>query len=234
MKYLLTILITIIYSSALGQGFELSGDFTTNSNNDFKNTPGYKVGYNFNSKTSNRLSIMFLHSIKTANYDDIKIDVSTNGPLLPEYYFDRIQSNNQKISLEFNYSYRLINNQYSSLLIGSELSLNYFIIEKKTERVYYRPFDSFIKEYSYNSKYYKNNRIGLGLVLEFEIKSVIFNHLNIFSRLNPEIINYGRFVQLDGGWCDPWITGWININLGIRYNLNKKEMPTGNSKANNN
>lgn len=220
MKKLLTILFITSYCTLIGQSFELSGVFITTEINDFKNAFGYDLGYSFKNIHRNRMSIHFSHCFKDAFYDDIKVDKSTNGPLFPEYYFYQINSNNQRLGLLFNYEYCFIDNDFSMLGIGSSLSYYYFSFDKKTELTYYQPFpDNFIKQTKTESIYNRKNQIGLDLFLEFEIKSVVVKKLSLFSRLNAGLITYGTIAHEMGGWDDPWLTKWMTINFGLRYDL---------------
>lgn len=219
----MTILFAISYCFLTGQSIELSGLFTTTKINDFENTFGYDLGYNFKNINRNRISIHFSHCIKDASYDDIKIDESSNGSLFPEYYFYQINSDNQRIGFHFDICHSLIDNDFSMLGIGSSVSYYYFTFDRKTELIHYRPFpDNFFQQTESESIYNKKNRIGLDLFFEFEIKSVVVERLNLFSRLNTGLITYGTFAHEMGGWDYPWLTKWLTINLGLRYNIKKK------------
>jgi hypothetical protein len=220
MKNLLTILFVISFSSLTGQSFELSGLFTTTEINDFKNAFGYDLGYSLKNINQNRISFNFSHSIKNAYYDDIKVDKGSNGPQFPEYYFYQINSKNQRFGLHFNFCHYLIENDNSNLGIGSRLSYYFFVYNRKTELTHYRPYpDNFIQQTVSESVYNKKNQIGLDIFAEFEIKSVLVERLNLFSRINTGLITYGTFAHEDGGWDYPWLTKWLTINLGLRYDI---------------
>jgi hypothetical protein len=220
MKNLLTILFVISFCSSKGQSFELSGLFTTTEINDFKNAFGYDLGYNLKIINQNRISFNFSHSIKNAYYDDIKVDKESNGPQFPEYYFYQIDSENQRFGLHFNFCHYFIENDNSNLGIGSRLSYYFFVYNRKTELTHYRPYpDNFIQQTVSESVYNKKNQIGLDIFAEFEIKSVLAERLNLFSRINTGLITYGTFAHEDGGWDYPWLTKWLTINLGLRYDI---------------
>jgi len=203
-----------------GQSFELSGLFTTTEINDFKNTLGYDLGYHFKKYNQNKISIHFSHCIKDASYDEIKVDKSSNGPLFPEYYFYQISSDNQRFGFHFNFCHSLIDNDFTMLGIGSKLSYYYFTFHKETELTHYRPFpDNFIQQTESESVFDRKNKIGLDIFIEFEVKSVVVKRLNLFSRINTGLITYGTFAYEYGGWDYPWLTKWLTINLGIRYDI---------------
>lgn len=221
LKNLLIILFALCFNSITGQSFEISGLFTTSELNDFKNTFGYDLGYNFKNNKRKQISIHLSHCIKNASYDETKIDKESNGPQYPEYYFYKINSQNQRLGLFCNFEYNLFDNDFSAFGIGSSLSYYFFTFDKKTELIYYRPFpDNFIQDTESESKYNKLNRIGVDLFIEFELKSVLVKKINIFSRLNAGLITYGTIALEKGGWDNPWLTKWFTINLGLSYDLN--------------
>ncbi len=220
LKNLLTILFAISYCSLTGQSFELSGLFTTTEINDFKNAFGYDLGYGLKNHNQNRISFHFTHCLKDALYNDINVDKESNGPQFPEYYFYKINSKNQRLGLHINFCHNLIENDNSSLGIGSGLSYYYFFYDRKTELTHYRPYpDNFIRQTVSESTYNKNNRIGLDIFIEFEIKSVVVERISLFSRINAGLITYGTFAHEMGGWDYPWLTKWLTVNFGLRYNL---------------
>lgn len=102
--------------------------------------------------------------------------------------------------------------------IGTVLLL--FFYDRKKELTHYRPNpDNFIRQTTSESTYSKNNRIGLDIFIEYEIKSVVFKRLNLFSRTNAGLITYGTFAHEMGGWDYPWLTNWLTINIGLRYEI---------------
>jgi len=223
LKYLLTILIAISSCLLKGQSFELSGLFTTHDRYDFKNSLGYDIGFNFKDFNKNRISIHFSHVENKIFYDDIKIDESSAGHQNPEYYFDRISADNQKLSFNVSYGRNAIKRENSKLIVGADLSINYFKFYKETSRTHYRPSpDNYIGQSEFSSSYNKSNKIGLDFYIEFENETVAIKGLGLFSRLNFGLITYGRFYQLDGGWRDPWLSKWLTINLGLRYDFKSK------------
>lgn len=220
MKNLLTILFAISYFSLTGQSFELSGLFTTTEINDFKNTYGYNLGYSLENVNQNRISCHFTHCIKDASYDDIRVDESINGPQFPEYYFYQINSDNQRFGFHFNFCHYLIENDNSNLGIGTGLSYYFFSYDRKTELTHYRPYpDNFIQQSEFETTFNKKNKFGFDLFIDFEVKSVVLKKLNLFLRLNTGLITYGTFAHEMGGWDYPWLTKWLTINLGLRYDI---------------
>ncbi|NLL29347.1 MAG: hypothetical protein GX259_11210, partial [Bacteroidales bacterium] len=126
MKKLLVILLIVSCSSLFGQSFEESALFTTTEIDDFKNTFGFNLGYNLKKHNKNQFSFNLSYALKNAYYDDIKISKETNGPLFPEYYFNKISSLNQRAGVHFSYKRYLKDNDNSSFALGSSLSYYYF------------------------------------------------------------------------------------------------------------
>lgn len=220
MKNFFTIFLVISYCSLAGQSIELSGLFTTTEINDFKNSFGYDVGYNLKKIKQNRISLHVSHVIKNAAYDEIEIDKESNGPEFPEYYFYQMHSKNQRLGIHLNLCHYLIENNTINFGIGTQLSYYYFIYDKKTELIHYRPYpEYFFLTTVSESIINKRNRIGIDLFAEFEIKSAINKRLNLFSRINSGLITYGTFAHEMGGWDDPWLTKWFTLNAGIRYRI---------------
>lgn len=223
MRKILTLLLAISYYSLTAQSFELSGLFTTTGINDFKNVLGYDLGYGLKKINQNRISFHFTHCIKEASYDKIYIDEESNGHQFPEYYFSKINSKNQRLGLHLNFSHYLIENDNLSFGIGSGLSYYYFFYDRKTKLTHYRPFpDNFFQQTESELVYNRKNRIGLDLYVEFEIKSVVFERINLFSKLNTGLITYGTFAHEMGGWDYSWLTNWLTINFGLRYDFKKE------------
>jgi len=161
--------------------------------------------------------------MKHAIYDEIRKDEESNGPLFPEYYFNQFNSENIKYSLSLSFSKGLLSNESFLFFIGSSVSLNYFTFDKHCTTTHYRPYpDNFINISEFQSKYSKNNKIGLDLFAEFELKSFVAKKINVFSRINYGLMTYGTFARLDGGWNDPWLKSWLTINMGLKYYLKKE------------
>ncbi|MDD2635831.1 MAG: hypothetical protein PHW82_10065 [Bacteroidales bacterium] len=220
LKYFLCILIVVICCIAKGQSIEISGLFNTTEIDDFKNSFGYSLGFGLKNDKHKQISFLFSHCIKDAYYDDIRVDESSNGPQYPTYYFYKINSQNQLFGLHLNFCYYWIENEKSNLGIGSSLSYYYFHYNQKKELTYYRPFpESFITHSVSESVYNRKNRIGLNVFVEFGIKSIFIKNLNLFSRINMGLLTYGPFEKRLGVWDYPWLTKWMTINLGLKYNI---------------
>jgi len=106
----------------------------------------------------------------------------------------------------------------SNFYIGLELGLGYYKInETGTERPTNENDD-----YEYKCNYWDNNKIGIGLLLEYDRK-IISDNISVFFSTEPEIIFYSRFGLM--GSSAPTMIGFINFNLGLKIDLkNHKEI----------
>jgi len=210
-----TILIIMIFSfisSIYGQEIELKGTYASSSSKKYKTNVGYSIGYNQFIKNKNRFGISVTHYFSKMSYDDIYGSTADGISI----YIKRIEPNNQRIALKLNYVFRLIDNSKSRLYFGPEIGLNYFFINEQYERI----ANEYISGGNFTSNYTEINRIGIGFLLEFEIKEVINKKISTYLSLNPEITSFEKFGMMGG--YDPYFIGWMNFNLGIRYLLNKK------------
>ncbi|MEA3494847.1 MAG: hypothetical protein U9R42_02310 [Bacteroidota bacterium] len=209
------ILIIMIFSfigSIYGQEIELKGIYASSSSKKYNTNVGYSIGYNQFVKAKNRFGISVIQYFSKTPYDDIygsgEDGVST--------YIEQVDPNNQRIALRLNYVFRLIDNSKSRLYFGPEIGLNYFFINEQYERI----SNEYISGGNFSSDYTETNRIGIGFLLEFEIKEVINKKISTYLSVNPEITSFEKF-GMNGGY-DPYFIGWMNFNLGIRYLLNEK------------
>ena len=209
----LIIIITILSSITQLSGQEI-GFYTTysgSSYNKYQNNIGLGIEYNHFIKSKNRFGIAVQYSFCKLDYSDIygsTIDgIST--------FIKQIEPNNQRLSIKTNYAFKIINNPKSSLFLGPEIGINYFFINEQVRRLENENIDAA----EYQSKYSENNKFGFGFLIEFELKEIISKRISIYSSIHPEIISYEK-VGMVGGY-DPYFIGWLNFNLGIKYNFHK-------------
>ena len=224
MKPILSAIFAIACYTLSAQSFELSGVFTTSGLNEFRNTFGTELGYNFGSKSNHYFSLQFSYCQKKAYYDDIWIDEESIGPLYPMYYFTEYTSKGKRFGIHFYYDYLLINNEKSALKIGTGLAYYNFYYYKEYELMHYRFWaDTLIYQCSGSFYESKRNKIGVNLHLEFALKSVVFEKLDLFTRIKGEFISYGYWGGIEGVRSHPWLTEWVTVNLGVRYNFKSVE-----------
>ena len=212
MKQSITIIMILSFlGSIYGQEIELKGIYTSSNSKMYKTNIGYGIGYNQFIKSKNRFGISFNYYFSKTPYDDIY--GSTEDGI--STYIIKIKPNNQRIALKLNYAYSLINNSKSRLYFGPEIGLNYFFINEQHDRI----ANENISGGHFSSNYSKTKKIGIGFLLEFEMKEVISKKISTYLSLNPEITSFEKFGTMGG--YSPYLISWVNFNLGIRYVFKK-------------
>ena len=208
------ILIAILCSVIQLSGQEISF-FTTYSGSDynkFQSNYGYGFGYNHYIKSNNKLGFTFHHSFCNSNYSEIY------GSLIDgiSTYIKKVEPVNQRVSFKVNYAFKIVNYLKSSLYIGPEIGINYYFINEQIHRLE----NENLSVDDYQSQYSKNNKIGMGFLIEFELKEVISKQISISLSTHPGITSLEK-CGLDGSY-GPCLIGWMNFNFGIKYNLKNK------------
>ncbi|MCD4772392.1 MAG: hypothetical protein K8R41_03295 [Bacteroidales bacterium] len=213
MKKIISII--LILSSVLQLSAQELEFFTTYSGSDynkFQSNYGYGFGYNHYIKSNNKFGFTFQHSFCNSNYSEIYsslIDgIST--------YIKKVEPENQRIVIKMNYAFKIVNYPKSSLYIGPEIGINYFLIKEQIHRLE----NENLNAGDYQSQYSRNNKIGMGFLIEFELKEIISKRISISLSTHPEITSFDK-CGLDGVYSKCLI-GWLNFNFGIKYNLKNK------------
>lgn len=193
------------------QEIELKAIYTSSTTKEFKNNIGYGLGYN-HFINRNRIGISFSQVFYNTPYDDIYSSTEDGVSI----YIKQVEPDNQRIALKINYVFRLIDNPKSRLYFGPEIGLNYFIIREQYDRI----ANGNISGGHFASNYKKNNKLGVGLLFEFELKEIIHKRISTYLSVNPEITSFEKF-GMSGGY-EPYFIGWMNFNLGVRYLINAK------------
>lgn len=192
------------------QEIAVSSVFSINSYDKFNYSLGYEIGYNQYFKTNSRLGFTFSQSFRNAAYNYTFISDADGKD-----YYREVDANNQWLAISVNYCFDVLKRQRSKLFIGPELGLNYFKIkENGTQHTSIETEDS-----KYSSNYWDTNKIGLGLLLEYDQK-IVSDKISLFFSTNPEVIFYSG-TGLKGS-SNPVVVGAINFNLGLSFNLDKK------------
>ena len=208
---LITSFILLIQITSIAQEITVSSAFSHSSYNKFQNNIGYEIGYNQYLNSNKRLGFTFSHSFNNTDYNYVFMS-DADGV---DYYRD-VSSKNQKLTFSINYAVNILSEKTSNFYIGPKLGLSYFKInEIGTEK----PKNE-NNGYEYKSNYWDTNKIGIGLLLEYDQK-IISDNISVFFSTAPEIIFYSRY-GLKGS-STPAMIGLINFNLGMKINLNNKK-----------
>jgi hypothetical protein len=208
---LFLIIIFCFLNGVTAQEIEINGLFVSSTTKQFKNSFGYGLGFNktFN---KNRFGVLCSYLCYKTYYDDIHS--STEDGV--SKYIKEYEPNNSRFKIELNYSYRLIMNPKSNFYLGSCINLNYFNLKGEYERIE----NVYISggHFSYDNSV--NNRFGMGLLMEYELKEFIGDRISSSIRIQPEITSFDEFGAVGG--YDPWLIGWLNFYVSFKYKLNEE------------
>jgi len=183
--------------------------FSVSSYQKFLSGVGYGIGYEVYLKSHNKTGLSFEHSINPTDYTYV-FGSDADG----KDYHRAVKPKNQKFSFSTYYSFNLYNSNKSNFFLGAKFGINYFKInEKITERQ-----SDEIDTHTYTSRSWKNNKIGLGLTLEYERK-VLDDKLSLSFTTEPAFIFLSKFGLI--GSSVPPLVGFLTFKLNILFNLQK-------------
>lgn len=211
MKKIFLLIAYIIFLNQMttnAQEIAVSSIFSHSSYEKFQNNFGYEIGYNQYINSNNRLGFAFSHCFNNTDYNYIFVSDADGID-----YYREVKPINQKMTFSINYGFNILNKNKSNFYLGSKISLNYFKInEIGTER----PLNE-NDAYEYKRNYWNTNKMSIGLLLEYDRK-IISENISVFFSTEPEIVFYSRFGLI--GSSDPTMIGFINLNLGLKIDLN--------------
>ena len=212
MKKTFLLIVSLIFlnqMTIIAQEIVVSPTFSHGSYDKFQNNFGYEIGYNQYINSSSRLGFTFSHSFNNIDYNYNFISDADGID-----YYREVNTNNQRLVFYVNYCFNVLNSQNSKFYIGPKLGLNYFKINESGTQ---KPSNE-NETYEYNSNYWDTNKIGIGLLLEYE-RNIFSDNISVFFSTEPEVIFYSRFGLM--GSSAPTMIGFINFNLGFKFNMKK-------------
>ncbi len=208
-KYFLLIvsLLLINQVTILAQEVTVSAVYSYGSYDKFLNNFGYELGYNQYLNARNRIGFAVSQSFHYAGYSyDFMSDADGKD------YYREVKGENRRLTFSIGYGFDILNNTRSGLYIGPKLGLNYYKVnETGTQRL-----SGESAEHEYKADYRNNNRLGVGLLLEYDRK-IFSDNIYLFFSTEPEVVFYSNFGLM--GSSDPAMVGFINVNLGLKINL---------------
>ncbi len=208
-KYFLLIasLILINQVTIYAQEITVSAAYSHGSYDKFLNNLGYELGYNQYLNARNRLGFTFSQSFYYADYNyNFMSDADGKD------YYREVKGENRRLTFSVSYGFDILNNTRSGFYIGPKLGLNYFKVnETGTERL-----TNESAEHEYKADYRNNNRLGIGLLLEYD-REIFSDNISLFFSTEPEVVFYSNFGLM--GSSDPTMVGFINVNIGVKVNL---------------
>jgi len=208
---LIASLILIGQATIFAQEITVSAAYSHGSYDKFLNNFGYELGYNQYINARSRVGFTFSQSFYYTNYSYNFMSDSDGKD-----YYREVKGENQRLTFSVNYGFDILNNTKSDLYIGPKLGLNYFKVnETGTERL-----SNESDEHEYKCYYWNTNRLGIGLLLEYDRK-VFSDNIYLFFSTEPEVVFYSNFGLM--GSSDPTMVGFINVNLGLKINLTTRK-----------
>ncbi|RLD75199.1 MAG: hypothetical protein DRJ10_15735 [Bacteroidetes bacterium] len=213
-KIFLIIAPLILLNQLTAQEITVSSTFSHSSYNKYQNNIGYEIGYNQTINSKNRLGFSYSQSFNNTDYNYL-FSSDADG----KDYYREVDPANQRLTFSVDYTFDILNSKKSNFFIGPKIGLNYF---KINESVVESPINV-NESYEYNSNYWENNKVGIGLLLKFQRK-IFSGMISICLSTVPEIIFFSKPGLM--GSSDPVMIGVINFNLGLTYNMknNNKEI----------
>jgi hypothetical protein len=208
-KLLILIALFGLINQNYAQQLKIAPLFSVSSYQKFLSGLGYGIGYEVYLKSDNKLGFSFEHSINPTDYNYV-FGSDADGM----DYHRAVKPQNQKFSFSIYYGITVYKSDKSSFYFGPKFGINYFYLN---ERITERRADE-IDTYTCTSKSWKNNKIGLGLVLEYERK-VLNDRLSLSFTTEPEFIFLTKFGLV--GSSAPPLVGFLTFKLNILFNLQK-------------
>ncbi len=211
MKRLLIILVFFgLINQNYAQQIKVFPHLLFSSYQNFHSGMGYGLGYEFVLKSENKLGFGFTHSFNPTAYSYV-FGSDADGM----DYYRAVKPKNNMLSFSIYYVANIYKSDKSSFFFGPKVVMNYFNIN---ETITERRADE-IDTYTYTSKSRENNKIGLGLALEYQ-RNVLSDKLFLSFSAEPEIIYFSKF-GLTGSNAPPLI-GWLSFKLNILFILPKR------------
>lgn len=210
-KIAIVILMLFISYAGFSQIIEINSGYSSGSYNKYGVCRSVGLGYKQIMSPRSRLGLHLNYQKCSADYDEIKQSLSDGV----SYNINQVSPNNQRYSINLQYTYALIDHSVAKLNVGAETGLNFLIINEDVKR-----FENGANEAgTFRNEFKINYRPGIGLIFEFEINNVINKNLSVVSSINPQLVSYHEI----GLECSssPAILGWMNFGLGIRYSFLK-------------
>ena len=206
MKKLFSIIISFVLLNQISaQVITLSPVLAVSNYQKFHTSLGYGIGYDILLKSQDKLGFTFSQHFNSKDYSYV-FSSDADG----QDYDREVNPKNQKLSLSACYSFNVSKNQKYGFFVGPKIGLNYF---KMNEFIVERHES---ETQSFTQKYWENNKIGLGLSLEYE-RDILSDKLSLSFSTEPELIFFTKFGLM--GSSDPPLIGWLNFNLNVMFNL---------------
>jgi len=195
-----------LFMQLSAQEIKVSSTCSFSTYNAFSSNFGYVVGYDFFNNSKSRSGVSFTQTFNNTNYSG-----SYFYDAYGETYYYKIEPENQRLGLYFDYGYNLSNSVNHSIFIGFKLGLNFLYFDGIIHERKYK--ESEYTTYNSNGRW-ENNKFGAGVIFEYNKK--ITDKISIYASVEPEAVFYRRLYASSD--MNPPMIGFINFNLGIKFN----------------
>ncbi len=213
-KHLLFLLLIAFLESVNGQEIGLNYNYTTNSSRHFKTATGYDLVLSKTLKSENKLSLILSYIRNQKGYDNIQPDI-TSAYANPPFFIDKVTPDNTRFSFSASYGFKLLNRESVIMRLGPVFGMNYIKINEVVRRFAYQTID----ESTFQDKENNYNKFGLGFLLEFEIRNVVFKNLGLIYSVNPMVLDNNDMAQS----TSESLTNVLNFRFGLNYHFGKKQ-----------
>jgi hypothetical protein len=209
-KLVTIILISIIIPfKSYSQSIELGSLYSSGNATFFKNVPGLSFGMNYELKNQ-FLFTQFNTSFKNVDYSQFEA-------FMGDLEIKEVKGDMFVNSVKLGLSHKLISTNNAELSLGGYGSLNYFRFNEKARYLEIDP-DFPVRDTLVFYKGNKNNKPGIGCEIDFRIKNVIFENIDLFSRFCGDVVYYGNS-QLRGVPFNIGKIKALSFTIGLRLNL---------------
>ncbi len=194
------------FTKAFSQQIELGGLYSyCGWYSEWRNCYGYSLAYHWNKNDKKRKSIFFSHYLKWTEYDDSKEVEEWHDPSFI------IKPLNQRFSFRYMKTWNVLKRTQSLLWYGYVVGVDVFHYNEDFLGIH--TGEQFNKTATYLGL------LGLGPVVEYEVKNVFMENLSFSFRFNPEFTHMGEWIL---GSIVPYPGYWLNCLVSVKYDIAKK------------
>lgn len=218
-KYLIVICVfnTIFFISkknSLAQSIELAGTYTTSDVSFYKNTPGISFAYAHHFKK--QFVFVELGTAKNGNNTFASFDHN----IFDSYDIKSINGCFSTSSVNVGAAQKIVTSDCLEFSVGADAGLNYYKQDYEITSIGLDKERNKILHFNTRNETEKRkNKFGIGAFIDMELKSIVFDDLSIFSRLN---IYHSDYIDKPVERDDVPKTSKINsvsFRVGIKYRI---------------
>jgi hypothetical protein len=217
-KKLASIILILVFAftyDSFSQTIDLGANFSSTNTAFYKNSPGINLGFAYELKSQYFL-IGITNSWKNNNYFE-----TSYSDIPPGIISRKIKGDFSSTAINIGIAQKIKNTNELCIAIGGYAGLNYFKFDDYIYNYYLGEGGWYFEKHSRNE--IRKNKIGFGGFVEFELKSLFFKNISLFTRINTEYIDFSE--SRYGGSFGVDKIGKFSVQLGLKIPLvnDKKE-----------